>query len=47
MKVITDPDGGRLALSAELEHVAAKAEPGVWRHGERTLNSWGKAWVRT
>ncbi|MFM0700699.1 VOC family protein [Paraburkholderia sediminicola] len=45
--MVTDPDGNRLEFSAELQHVAANAEPGVWPHGERTLNSWGRAWVRT
>lgn len=45
--MVTDPDGNRLEFSAELEHVDAGAAPGVWPHGERTLNSWGRAWVRT
>lgn len=45
--MVTDPDGNRLEFSAELEHVEAGAAPGVWPHGERTLNSWGRAWVRT
>lgn len=45
--MVTDPDGNRLEFSAELEHVTAGAAPGVWPHGERTLNSWGRAWVRS
>ena len=45
--MVTDPDGNRLEFSAELEHVTVGAAPGVWPHGERTLNSWGRAWVRS
>src|SRR5260370_12526638 len=44
--MVTDPDGNRLEFSAELEHVDARAKPGIWPHGKRTLNSWGRAWVR-
>lgn len=45
--MITDPDGNRLEFSAELERVDADATPGVWPNTERTLNSWGRAWMRT
>lgn len=45
--MVTDPDGNRLEFSAELVHVGAHDMPGVWPHGERTLNSWGRAWIRT
>ncbi|QET01687.1 glyoxalase [Cupriavidus pauculus] len=45
--MITDPDGNRVELSAELEHVRAGQSPGVWPHEEHTLNSWGRGWIRT
>jgi catechol-2,3-dioxygenase len=45
--MVTDPDGNRLEFSAELEHVAEEQIPGVWPHGEYTLNSWGRAWIRS
>ncbi|MES2257954.1 MAG: VOC family protein [Pseudomonadota bacterium] len=45
--MVTDPDGNRLEFSAELERVAAEQIPGVWPHGEYTLNSWGRAWIRS
>lgn len=45
--MVTDPDGNRLEFSAELARVAADAPPGVWPQSERTLNSWGRAWMRT
>ncbi|MGF6993027.1 VOC family protein [Paraburkholderia sp. GAS32] len=45
--MVTDPDGNRLEFSAELAHVSIDDAPGVWPHGERTLNSWGRAWIRT
>lgn len=45
--MVTDPDGNRLEFSAELQHVDAQTPPGVWPHAERTLNSWGRAWVRS
>jgi catechol 2,3-dioxygenase-like lactoylglutathione lyase family enzyme len=45
--MVTDPDGNRLEFSAELARVAVGAQPGVWPHGERTLNSWGRAWMRS
>jgi catechol 2,3-dioxygenase len=45
--MITDPDGNRLEISAEIETVAAEGTPGVWPHNEYTLNSWGRAWIRT
>ena len=45
--MVTDPDGNRLEFSAELQHVDARTPPGIWPHAERTLNSWGRAWVRT
>lgn len=45
--MITDPDGNRLEISAEIERVAAEVSPGIWPHNEYTLNSWGRAWIRT
>jgi catechol 2,3-dioxygenase-like lactoylglutathione lyase family enzyme len=45
--MITDPDGNRLEISAEIDRVAPLASPGVWPHDEYTLNSWGRAWIRT
>ncbi|WP_020203077.1 MULTISPECIES: VOC family protein [Cupriavidus] len=45
--MVTDPDGNRVELSAELERVDAGRAPGVWPHEEYTLNSWGRGWIRT
>jgi catechol 2,3-dioxygenase len=45
--MVTDPDGNRLEFSAELQRVAHDLAPGVWPHEEYTLNSWGRAWIRT
>ncbi len=45
--MVTDPDGNRVELSAELEQVGADKTPGVWPHEEYTLNSWGRGWIRT
>jgi catechol 2,3-dioxygenase len=44
--MITDPDGNRLEISAEIDKVEVEASPGVWPHDEYTLNSWGRAWIR-
>lgn len=45
--MVTDPDGNRLELSAELQNVKADHQPGLWPHEEYTLNSWGRGWIRT
>jgi catechol 2,3-dioxygenase len=45
--MVNDPDGNRLELSAEMQVVSAETMPGVWEHSEYTLNSWGRAWIRT
>lgn len=45
--MVTDPDGNRLEFSAELQRVSVGAVPGVWPQSERTLNSWGRAWIRS
>src|SRR5690606_11566562 len=42
-----DADRNRLELSAELEVTDASRQPGVWPQEEHTLNSWGRAWIRT
>jgi catechol 2,3-dioxygenase-like lactoylglutathione lyase family enzyme len=42
-----DPDGNWLELSAELERVDAARPVVDWPHNERTLNSWGRAFLRT
>ena len=42
-----DPDGNWLEISAELETVLADKAPGLWPHGERTLNLWGKGLLRS
>jgi catechol 2,3-dioxygenase len=45
--MVNDSDGNRVELSAEMQVVEAGTLPGVWEHGEYTLNSWGRAWIRT
>lgn len=45
--MVTDPDGNRLELSAEIERVTVEQAPGIWPHNEYTLNSWGRAWIRS
>jgi catechol 2,3-dioxygenase len=42
-----DPDGNWVELSAELEVVSPARPVGIWRHEERTLNSWGRAHLRS
>jgi catechol 2,3-dioxygenase len=42
-----DPDGNWVELSTELEIVSDKRPSGAWRHEERTLNSWGHAYLRS
>ncbi len=42
-----DPDGNWVELSAELEVVSGERPVGVWRHEERTLNSWGRGLLRS
>lgn len=43
---IHDPDGYWLEISAELEMLEPGRKVGVWPHEERTLNSWGMAFLR-
>ncbi len=45
--MVNDPDGNRLEFSAELERVESDRPPGIWPHDEYTLNSWGRAWMRS
>lgn len=44
--MVRDPDGNRIEISAELEHLDRDAPPRVWPDEERTLNLWGSAWMR-
>ena len=45
--MVTDSDGNRLEFSAEIDRVSPESSPGVWPHDEYTLNSWGRAWIRS
>lgn len=45
--MVVDADRNRLEFSAELEVTDASREPGVWPQEEYTLNSWGRAWIRS
>ncbi|WP_191486887.1 VOC family protein [Pseudomonas sp. FEN] len=45
--MVVDADRNRLEFSAELEVTDASREPGNWPQEEYTLNSWGRAWIRT
>lgn len=42
-----DPDGNWVELSAELQTLPADRPAGTWRHEERTLNQWGRAYLRS
>jgi catechol 2,3-dioxygenase len=44
---IHDPDKNWVEISAELEIVPPDRPAGVWPHEERTLNSWGRAPLRS
>ena len=45
--MIRDPDGSRIEISAEMEHMERDVPHRVWPQEERTLNLWGTAWMRT
>jgi len=45
--MIRDPDGNRIELSAELEHMPLDMEKRIWPHEEHSLNMWGSAWMRS
>jgi len=44
---VHDPDGNWVEISAELEIVPDGRPTGTWKHEERTLNSWGQAFLRS
>lgn len=44
---VNDPDGNWLEFSAELEQIDGTRPLGTWAHEERTLNSWGSAFLRS
>jgi catechol 2,3-dioxygenase len=44
---VNDPDGNWIELSAELEILEDGRRHGVWKHEERTLNSWGHGKLRS
>ncbi|NYT68408.1 VOC family protein [Pusillimonas noertemannii] len=45
--MIRDPDQNWLEISAELELCQDDRPTGSWQHCEKTLNSWGKAYLRS
>ena len=45
--MVEDPDGYKVELSAELELLAEDTKFRTWPHGQRTLNLWGSAWMRS
>jgi len=44
---INDCDGNWVEISAEIERVEPDRAAGTWPHEERTLNSWGRAPLRS
>ncbi len=44
---VHDIDGNWVEVSAELEIVPADKPVGEWPHAERTLNTWGQAFLRS
>ena len=44
--MVEDPDGNKVELSAELEHMHRHMPHRTWKHEDRTLNLWGNAWMR-
>ena len=45
--MVRDPDGNRVEISAELEHMPYEMAAREWPHEEHTLNLWGQAWMRS
>jgi len=45
--MVRDPDGNRVELSAELEHMPYEMAARKWLHEEHTLDLWGQAWMRS
>ena len=41
-----DPDGNKIEISAEIERIENGRPMGLWEHNERTLNLWGRGWLR-
>ncbi|MGY9057705.1 MAG: VOC family protein [Alphaproteobacteria bacterium] len=44
--MIDDPNGDRIELSAEIEHLPREMAARLWPHSERTVNLWGAGWIR-
>ena len=44
---VTDPDGNWVEFSCDLEQVEGPRPVKTWAHEERTLNSWGAAYMRS
>ncbi len=45
--MVEDPDGYKVEISAELETMGVDTKARRWEHGERALNLWGGAWMRS
>ncbi|HEY4134479.1 MAG TPA: VOC family protein [Alphaproteobacteria bacterium] len=45
--MLNDPDGNAFEFSAEIEHIDHDIATREWPHEQRTLNSWGTAWMRS
>lgn len=45
--MLNDPDGNAFEFSAEIERVHPDVDTREWKHEQRTLNSWGSAWMRS
>jgi catechol 2,3-dioxygenase len=45
--MIEDPEGYKVEFSAELEHMTFEQGFRTWPHGQRALNLWGSAWMRS
>lgn len=45
--MLNDPDGNAFEFSAEIEHMPYEMATRDWPHEQRTLNSWGSAWMRS
>ena len=45
--MVKDPDDNLVEISAEIEQCNESRTEGLWPHGERTLNVWGNAILRS
>ena len=45
--MLNDPDGNAFEFSAEIERIGHDVDTREWPHEQRTLNSWGSAWMRS